>query len=243
VKIKDRVVLSGQFAADDASLNPALTNKLKSLNVSLAQFFANAANTTNRGLDFVIDYNRKFDHGHARILFTGNIQKMTIDKVNVPRLLDDTPDHRANFLSDREQAFILASAPPIKLAANLEHGYRNFTVGIRINYFGKITLLGYGEDGLGIAPKVPSDANGSVYVDDKYIYAAKFVPDVYVGWNINSHFTLNLGVDNFLNVHPSLGYVAAARGWAFNNETGGPWDAVQMGGNGLRFFTRVSLSF
>jgi iron complex outermembrane receptor protein len=90
---------------------------------------------------------------------------------------------------------------------------------------------------------VPSDANGSVYVDDKYIYAAKFVPDVYVGWNINSHFTLNLGVDNFLNVHPSLGYVAAARGWAFNNETGGPWDAVQMGGNGLRFFTRVSLSF
>jgi hypothetical protein len=33
-----------------------------------------------------------------------------------------------------------------------------------------------------------------------------------------------------------------ARGWAFNNETGGPWDAVQMGFNGMRVFARLGIS-
>ena len=51
------------------------------------------------------------------------------------------------------------------------------------------------------------------------------------------------GVDNLLNVHPDLGVAPGAKGWAFNNETGGPWDAVQMGGNGMRFFLRIGFQF
>ncbi|MEO6037902.1 MAG: hypothetical protein ABIQ93_05765 [Saprospiraceae bacterium] len=51
--------------------------------------------------------------GRIRALFTANFQKMTLDKINVPTLLDDTPAHRSTFLSDREQTFILASAPPV----------------------------------------------------------------------------------------------------------------------------------
>ncbi|MEI6408819.1 MAG: TonB-dependent receptor [Bacteroidota bacterium] len=243
VKIKDRVVLSGQFDATDASLNPAFTDRLKALNVGLAQFFANAVNTTNKGLDFVLDYNRKLPNGHCRLLLTGNFQKMTIDKINVPRLLDDTPEHRANFLSDREQTFILASAPPVKIGANLEWGIKKLTAGIRLSYFGKVTLLGYGEDGLGINPMVPTDADPTKYVADKYVYGARLVPDVYAAWSFTSHISLNIGVDNFLNLHPNLGYVAAASGWAFNNEPGGPWDAVQMGGNGMRLFARLALNF
>ncbi len=54
VKIKDRVVLSGQFSAADSTLDPALTNTLRELNVGMAQFFANAVNTTNIGVDMVV---------------------------------------------------------------------------------------------------------------------------------------------------------------------------------------------
>ncbi len=243
VKVKDRVVLSGQFSADDTSLNPALTTELQNLNVSLAQFFANAVNTTNRGIDIVIDYNKRFEESRFRALFTANFQKMTLDKINVPTLLDDTPEHRANFLSDREQTFLLASAPPAKFALNLEFGRDFLTVGMRVNYFGQVVILGYGDDGLGIAPMVPTDANDQIRVEDRYVYSAKIAPDVYAGLRFNRHFTLHLGVDNFLNIHPDLGYVPAASGWAFNNETGGPWDAVQMGGNGLRLFTRLAVDF
>lgn len=147
---------------------------------------------------------------------------MTIDKVNVPSLLEGFEE---TFLSDREKTFILASAPPVKVAANLEYGYKQFTIGTRLNYFGEITLLGYGEDGLGINPMVPLD-NGNGYVADQYVYSGKLsVPDVYASWKFNNNFTFNLGVDNFLNIHPDLAYAPGAAGWAFNNETGGPWDA------------------
>jgi iron complex outermembrane receptor protein len=239
VKVKDRVVLSGQFAADDATLNKSFTDTLKRLNVSLAQFFANAVNTTNKGIDIVVDYNKRMENARYRVLLTANFQDMTIDKINVPAQLDG---NAATFLSDREQKFILASAPPMKLAANLEYGIGKLTAGLRLNYFGKITLFGYGEDGLGINPMVPTD-DGMRTLPDKYVYGGKLVPDLYAAWKFNDHFTFNLGVDNFLNVHPDLGYVPLAAGWAFNNETGGPWDAVQMGGNGLRIFARLALNF
>ena len=113
---------------------------------------------------------------------------------------------------------------------------------MRINYFGEIVRLGDG-DGSSIEPMVPTDADEAVTVSDRYVYHPKIAPDVYAGIRFNRHFTLHLGVDNFLNVHPDLGYVKAASGWAFNNETGGTFDAVQVGGNGLRLFTRLAVDF
>ncbi len=243
VNVKDRVVLSGQFSVDDNTLDPALIAAMQQLNVSLAQFFANAVNTTNRGIDVVVEYNKKLGHGNFRGLFTGNFQKMDIDKINVPPKLNDTDDHRETFLSDREQAFILASAPESKFAFNLEYGFNKFTIGTRFTYFGKLTLLGYGEDGLGIDPKVPSDADASVLVPDRYDYGSKLVSDLYFAYKLSKQISLYLGADNIFNVHPDLGINPAARGWAFNNETGGPWDAVQMGGNGIRLFARVGVNF
>lgn len=243
-KIKDRVVLSGQFSVDDNTLDPALISAMQGLNVSLAQFFANAVNTTNKGIDIVFDFNKKIGSKESfRALFTGNFQKMTIDKINTPSKLDDSDDHRKTFLSDREQKFILASAPNTKFALNLEYGMDKITFGTRLTYFGKINLLGYGEDGLGINPQVPSDANSAVYVPDSYNYSGKLVTDLYFNFKFNKSLNLSLGADNLFNIHPDLGINPLARGWAFNNETGGPWDAVQMGGNGRRLFARVGFSF
>ncbi|MBK8405382.1 MAG: TonB-dependent receptor [Saprospiraceae bacterium] len=242
VNIKDRVVLSGQFDASDNTLDPAFTAELNRLRVGLAQFFANAVNTTNKGIDLVFDYNRKFGVNRIRLLAMGNIQEMTIDKINVPEKLNDTESHRKQFLSDREQAFILASAPPVKLGFNLEYGYKKLGIGTRLTYFGKIKILGYGEDGLGIAPQVPNDDNTG-YLPDEYIYNSKWVTDIYASCQITKNLNINVGVDNLLNIHPDLGAVKGAKWWAFNNETGGPWDAVQMGGNGMRMFARLGFVF
>lgn len=240
VKVEDRVVLSGQFSADDTSLDPNFTGTLQDLDVSLAQFFVNAVNTTNRGVDIVVDYNRRISSDQTiRFLLAGNLQDMTIDKVNVPAALGN---NEQNFFSDRERAFVLASAPKTKMGLTLEYGVKKLTVGTRFTYFGEITLYGYGEDGLGINPTVPKD-DGSGSVPDQYVYGGKLVPDVYLGWKFSKKMSLHLGADNFLNVHPDLGFVPGAAGWAFNNETGGPWDAVQMGGNGMRLFTRLTMNF
>jgi len=244
VKIKDRVVLSGQFSVDDNTLDPSLIQAMQSLDVSLAQFFANAVNTTNRGVDIVLEYNKQLGEGKKlKGLFTANFQQMDIDKINVPVKLDDSEDHRKTFLSDREQKFILASAPNSKFAFNFEYGMNKLTLGTRLTYFGKVVLLGYGEDGLGIDPQVPSDADGNSYVPDQFNFSGKVVTDLYINYSLKKGIQLSVGADNLLNVHPDLGINPLARGWAFNNETGGPWDAVQMGGNGMRLFARIGFSF
>lgn len=243
VKVKDRVVLSGQFDAYDSNLDPALASRLQALNVSYAQFFANAVNTTNKGVDVVMDYNKRWGKKSFRGLFTANFQEMSIDEINVPSKLNGSAFLRSTFLSEREQKFILASAPKTKFAFNFEYGCSNLTVGTRLTYFGKVDLLGYGEDGLGINPQVPLDADPSKYVPDQYIYNGKLVTDLYVSYKLSKQVSLFGGVDNLLNVHPDLGVAPGAKGWAFNNETGGPWDAVQMGGNGMRFFLRIGFQF
>jgi iron complex outermembrane receptor protein len=51
------------------------------------------------------------------------------------------------------------------------------------------------------------------------------------------------GADNLLNTHPNLGVNQLAKGWAGDNESGGPWDSVQMGFNGMRIFTKLSFNF
>jgi iron complex outermembrane receptor protein len=252
VKVKDRVVLSGQFSADDPDLDPVLTDEMKRLQVALAQFFANAVNTTNKGIDLVLEYNKKFGTRSFRALLTGNIQDMKIDKINVPEKLSSTADLRATFYTEREQKFILASAPNAKFGLTVEHNWEKFGIGARLTYFGKVTILGYG-DGTSddftppfnrgdLYAYVPADADGHA-VKDEYVYDPKLVADLYMSYHLNKRVSLYWGADNIFNTHPDLGFAPGAKGWAFNNETGGPWDAVQMGGNGIRLFARVGFGF
>ena len=242
VKVKDRVVLTGQFDAEDPDLNPDLAAELQAKNIALAQFFSNAVDTKNQGIDVVVEYSKRWSKNSFKALFAGNFQKMDITNVNIPPELSGSDFLRNSFLSDREKAFILASAPRTKYALNLEYGMNKLTVGARATHFGKVTLLGYGEDGLGINPKVPRD-DGSGYVKDEYIYSGKTPIDIYLGYKFTPALSLFVGCDNINNVHPDLGVAPGAKGWAFNNETGGPWDAVQMGGNGRRLYARISFNF
>ena len=252
VEVKDRVVLSGQFSSEDEGLDPSLIEEMQRLDVSLAQFFANAVNTTNKGIDLVLEYNKAYGKNNLRLLLTGNIQDMSIDKINVPEKLSGTADLRATFLTEREQKFILASAPNSKVAFNAEYNWEKLGIGTRLTYFGKTVIYGYGDgtaedfippfDRGDLYAYVPADLD-SHPVKDEYSYDGKLVWDVYASYRLTKQVSLYLGADNITNNHPDLGFAPGAKGWAFNNETGGPWDAVQMGANGLRLFARVGFRF
>ncbi len=242
VKVEDRVVLSGQFSADDESLSENLRNTLKDLHVSYAQFFANAVNTTNNGVDVVLDYNQKFENSSLKYLFTANFQKMKIDQINVPAELNTSPSNKEYFFSAREQYFLLASAPKTKFGMGLEYSWSRFSIGSRLTQYGQIDILGYG-DFQTLDPEVPSDSDPNVRYRDEYNYTRKWVHDLYASVRILDGAHIYVGADNLWNVHPDLGYVPRAAGWAYNNETGGPYDAVQMGGNGRRLFARLVFNF
>lgn len=260
VKITNRVVLSGQFQATDNTLDPALISTLQALKVNSAQFFANAVNTTNYGLDVVADYSKSWGRNKFSVVFAGNLQHMDIDKVNVPTKLNDTYLHQQTFFSVREQYFVKASAPPLKLALNLQYDINQFTVGTHFNYFGQIKLQGYGYSGdnaltgtgkqgdpnligTGITPVVNLGADQSgPLVPEIFNYHGKVVSDVFFAFRFSKKVSLFWGVDNIFNVHPDLGIVTGANAQSFDGETGGPWDAVQMGYNGMRPFARLAVN-
>ncbi len=264
VKVKDRIVLSGLFGADDPNLPKALTDQLHSLNVAYAQFFDNAVNTTNKGVDIVLDYKKSWGKNSSfKALLAGNIQGMQIDAVDVPAALNDSYVHQKTFFSDREEAFLKASAPKSKFSLNLEYDMGKFGIGTHLTYFGEVKLLGFGWTGLASAtPGGPGDPNisGSFTGIDPYVdidgysdqvhvvpevfdYKAKITTDLYASYKLCKSATLFLGADNLFNVHPSIGAVPNARLEAFDNESGGAWDSVQMGFNGLRLFGKLSFSF
>ncbi len=252
VKVKDRVVLSGLFSADDNTLPTAFTDQLKAIDVSTAQFFANAVNTTNYGIDLVLDYNKKWNNKSLKMLLAGNFQNMTIDQIHVPTALNSTTLNRKTFYSDREEAFLLASAPKGKFTLSVEYNVNKFGIGTHITSYGKIKLMGFGDgespagdnpNYSGINPMVPSDANGSVYVPEVFNFNSKIVTDIYASYKLCKAATLFIGADNLLNVHPNLGVNQLAKGWAGDNESGGPWDSVQMGFNGRRLFAKLAFDF
>jgi iron complex outermembrane receptor protein len=87
------------------------------------------------------------------------------------------------------------------------------------------------------------DADANTTVPDQYNYSGKVVSDVYFTYKLSKTAHVSLGSDNLFNVHPTLGAVLTAKGYAYNNETGGPFDAVQMGQNGRRLFARIGFNF
>jgi len=246
IKMKDRVVLSGLFSSGDATLPPAFTSKLTDLGVSTAQFFANAVNTTNTGIDVVVDYQKKIsDKEKFKFLFVANFQGITIDAIHIPDALN-TNDYNANtFFSDREKYFLKASAPKSKFSTSFDYTKNKVSVGARITYFGDVALTGFGVNGDGINPEVPADADatGNTLVPEIFNYKGKFTTDLYMNVQFTKKVSVVAGVDNIFNVHPDYAINPLAKGWAGDNETGGPWDGVQMGYNGLRMFTKLVFKF
>jgi len=246
IKVKDRIVLSGLFLASDTTLPVAVTSQLQALNVATAQFFDNAVNTTNYGVDIVLDYSKRWGKNSIKALLSGNLQHMKIDAVNAPSLLNDSYFHRKTFFSDREEAFLKASAPKSKFSLSLDYTRDKIGFGTHFIYYGKVMLMGYGWTGdyagSGINPQVPSDANPTVNLPEVFNYGGKVTTDVYASYKFSRKLSLFAGADNLFNVHPDFGVNPQARYSPFDNETGGPWDSVQMGFNGLRLFSKLVLN-
>jgi iron complex outermembrane receptor protein len=244
--------LSGLFDGDFVrTVDPTLDSS-----ISTVQFFVNGVNTTNYGLDIILDYTKSWGKNRFTALLAGNIQDVQLDDIHVPALLNTNELDRKTFYSDREIAFLKASAP--KQKANLSLGYTHNQLGftVNLNYFGKIKLLGFGipttgipgvvddnPNASGINPRVPSDANPDVYLPEAFNFNSKVTTDVSVSYKLLKRMTVFIGADNVFNVHPNVGVNQQAKGYCFDNESGGPWDSVQMGFNGRRLFGKISLNF
>lgn len=259
IKMKNRIVITGNYG----EAIPALKNVLANNNPPLfaANFFVNAVNTTNTGVDIVIDYTKKWGKNGFKALLAGNIQNVDINNINVPSDLGTSYADQQAFFSSREQAFLVASAPKTKFSLALEYSYNKFAVGTHLTYFGKLTTKGFGNSSLAGAPdNGPGGAgisdqysgwdpytakdDGTGAIPEDFVFNGKVATDLYSSYKVSRSVSLTIGADNLFNVHPDLAVTKGARksSWG-DSESGGPFDSVQMGFNGLRLFSKIALNF
>lgn len=214
IKVKDRIVLTGNFTQEDDAIGDILAAN----HIDQAQFFSNAIDTRTKGVDVILSYTENIGSGKLSATLAGNYNEMEITKINTSEKLKGKEDV---YLSAREKAFILASAPKTKVNLNLNYKIDKFNANLQLVRFDKVKLIGYG---------------GS---DDCQLYGAKVTTDLSFGYEFTKSFNLTIGSKNLFNRYPTL-QTAHVDG---NTESGGIFDPVQMGFAGRQAFARLNFKF
>ncbi len=102
---------------------------------------------------------------------------------------------------------------------------------------------GIPDAGLGYDPYVELD-NGTRTVTENFVFNPKLSTDLYLSFKITKNVSWIFGVDNIFNVHPEISATAGAKNASWgDSESRGPFDAVQMGSNGMRLWTNLVIHF
>ncbi|ROH96172.1 TonB-dependent receptor plug domain-containing protein [Chryseobacterium daecheongense] len=215
IKVKDRIVLTGNFSRSDLPQNVQDAYPY----IDQAQFFSNAIDTRTKGVDVILSYSDNLGSGKLTATLAGNYNEMEITDVHTSERLAGKEEI---YLSPRERAFILASAPKTKINLNLNYKISKFNANLQLVRFDKVTLIGYGG------------------ADDYQIYNPKVTTDISFGYEFSKNLNLTIGSKNVFNRYPTLQTSHVSDG---NTESGGIFDPVQMGFSGRQAFARLNFKF
>ena len=213
VTIKDRIILSGNF--DATTLGYGLQN---------VQFFANGVDTQTKGLDAVLNWRKKLNNSTVSVQLSGNVNYMSITQIK-NKMLD-----KETFFGIRDQQFLLASAPNSKFNLGVNYDLEKVKIALSFTRFSSIKLIDWQiHDDLA---SFNNSAAQRLEAATDY-YAPKITTDLHLSFPLSSSINLQLGANNLFNIYPTK-----------QNEftdSGGLWDATQMGTNGSFYYTKFSL--
>ena len=188
----------------------AIGQTLQEQNVGAAQFFTNAVSTTTDGVDIITTYNtRLLGQGRLNVTVAANFNSMKIDNIRTTAKLEGKEDV---YFGPRERAFLIASAPDHKIGLTLDYTISRLNAMIRLTHFSSVNLTNWN--------------------DDTDHYDHKLTTDVAIGVKITPNLHLTIGGNNILDVYPDHHDPGLT-------ETGGMWDAVQMGYGGAFYFVKL----
>lgn len=180
VRIKDRVVLTGQFSDD----LPTIADELKQLNVSRVQFFTNAISTRTRGIDIVLAHHTQVGNGRLNTSLGLNFNSLDTISVNTNAKLKPYKDL---YFDLREYYFVKASAPPSKLNLTLDYSINKWAFLVRVVRFGEVKLANWNYDATNLD-----------------IYRPKATTDLSISYRFTPQVGLSVGGSNIFNVYPDL---------------------------------------
>ena len=215
IYIKDRIILSGNF--DATLLNTDAEN---------VQFFANGVNTSTYGTDFRFNWLKNWNDTKFNLSLTGNVNTMNITRIHNKDLDAET------FFGIRERFFLKASAPNHKIIFNSIISKGKFSWSNTITRFSSLELIDWQ-----ILNPISEFNNSSEERFEAAIdkYDAKYTLDSHISYKLNKNFSFQFGANNLFNTYPTV--------QGENTDSGGLWDAVQMGSNGAFYYSKVLANF
>lgn len=228
IKVKNRIVLTGQFArpAGDYNLMTPSQQKLwdafNEAGVNAAQFFANAIDTETRGVDVVISHNYKTAGFSLKNDFAINLNKTKrVGNIHSSDLLRDA-GLEGTYFSENSRIYLEEAVPRVKasLAHTLQFG--KLDVYVRNTYYGKVT-----------------GADVIVQPDTHQIMSDRVITDLSVAYGFTKNISLTLGANNVFDVYPSRNLPVSSN----NDQFVYTRSTSQFGMNGRYVFTRLNFNF
>jgi iron complex outermembrane receptor protein len=155
---------------------------------------------------------------YARLFGAHGVRASLAPNVNDMELGDVTTSPRLAgkedvYFGPGERAFLLASAPESKASLALEHRYGRAESAVRVSRFGEVRLVDW--------------------IDEADVYEPAYTVDASFTWRLAGAARITVGGTNLLDAYPTQQDT--------ETETGGLWDAVQMGSSGAFYFVRLEI--
>ncbi|WP_078797766.1 TonB-dependent receptor plug domain-containing protein [Elizabethkingia miricola] len=228
IKVKNRIVLTGQFARPTGDYNlmtpsqQKLWDAFNESGVNAAQFFANAIDTETRGVDVVISHNYKTPGFSLKNDFAINLNKTKrVGNIHSSDLLRDA-GLEGTYFSENSRIYLEEAVPRVKasLAHTLQFG--KLDVYVRNTYYGKVT-----------------GADIIVQPDTHQIMSDRVITDLSVAYGFSKNISLTLGANNVFDVYPSRNLPVSSN----NDQFVYTRSTSQFGMNGRYVFTRLNFNF
>lgn len=213
VSIKDRIILSGNFDASNLGLG-----------IDNIQFFANGVNTRTTGVDLVLKWKKDLGSSILSLDFLGNINYMRISDVKNKALDKET------FFGAREKQFLLSSAPKSKFNLGVNYEIKKLKASLNFTRFSSIKLIDW-QISQDLSNFNNSEKERLEAATD--IYQPKITTDLHFSYQMSSIINLQLGANNLFNIYPTRQNT--------DTDSGGLWDATQMGTNGVFYYTKLNI--
>lgn len=223
ITIDDRIVLTSRFT----SANPAVRAILAPFpSVSQVQFFANAVDTSTKGLDVVVGYDVDVGPGALALSASANFTRTNVEDVHIPASLsaafaDDQQTLKTNFFGRQEENRLEDVVPRVRGSLTARYNVAKLSALVRASYYGSVRH------------------KPDLSINDES-FGGKTLFDVDLGYQVTKNLHLSLGAENLLNTFPdeqtkdaniSLGRFVYSR------------NTSQFGLNGGFYYGKLVLSF
>ncbi|NOU39634.1 MAG: TonB-dependent receptor [Ferruginibacter sp.] len=200
IKIKNRIVLTGQFQRPSGAVTP-LQAAFDAAGATAAAFFSNAINTESKGLDFIITNKFKFDNFSLKTDLAGTVSntKRTGD-INASALLNSAGNLNTYF-DEASRIYLEAAVPRTKLALINTLSVKKFDIFLRQTYFGSVidpNTTDINGNGLVEGELV----NGQYLATEHPVVGGRTITDFSIGYTVSKMIRFTIGANNIFDIYP-----------------------------------------